>query len=78
MCVVMSSPMYIKVKVVPDSKEETVERLKEDEYRIRVKASAEGGRANQRVLELMRELYPDTRIRIISGHTSPSKIVAVD
>lgn len=70
--------MYLKLKVVPDSRQEKVEKIKDDEYRIWTKAPAERGLANERVLELMRELYPGTRIRLISGHTSPSKIVSVD
>lgn len=69
--------MYLKLKVVPDSKQEKIEQLKDDEYRVWVKAPAENNRANERVLEMMRELFPDKRIRLISGHTSPSKIVSV-
>lgn len=70
--------MYLKLKVVPDSKIEKVEQLKDDEYRVWVKAPAEMGLANSRVLELMREIHPNKRVRLVSGHTSPSKIVSVD
>ncbi len=70
--------MYLKLKDVPDSRQEKIEQLKDDEYRVWVKAPAENNRANERVLEMMREMFPDKRIRLISGHTSPSKIVSVD
>lgn len=70
--------MYLKLKVIPDAKQEKMEKLKDDEYRIWVKAPAENNKANTRVLELMREEFPGTRIRLVSGHTSPSKIVSVD
>lgn len=70
--------MYLKLKVIPDSKQEKVEQMKDDEYRVWVKAPAERGLANTRVLELMRELYPNKRVRLVSGHTSPSKIVSID
>lgn len=70
--------MYLKIKVIPDSKIEKVEQLKHDEYRVWVKAPAENNKANTRVLELMRELYPNKRIRLVSGHTSPSKVISVD
>lgn len=70
--------MYLKLKVIPDSKQEKVEQVKDDEYRIWVKVPAENNRANTRVLEVIRELYPNTKIRLVSGHTSPSKIVSVD
>lgn len=69
--------MYLKLKVIPDSKIEKVEQLKDDEYRIWVQAPAENNHANNRVLEIVRELYPDMKVRLISGHTSPSKIVSV-
>lgn len=70
--------MYLKLKVIPDSKQEKVEQLKDDEYRIWVKAPAEHGLANDRVLEIVREMHPNKRVRLVSGHTSPSKIVSVD
>lgn len=70
--------MYLKLKVIPDSKQEKIEKVKDDEYRIWVKAPAENNKANMRVLEIMREEFPHRRIRLVSGHTSPSKIVSVD
>lgn len=70
--------MHLKLKVVPDSKIEKVERIKDDEFRIWVKAPAENGKANERVLKLMREFLGSRRMRIVSGHTSPSKIISVD
>lgn len=70
--------MYLKLKVVPDSREEKIEQLKEDEYRIWVKAPAENNHANTRVLEIIRDIHPGKRVRLVSGHTSPSKIVSVD
>jgi uncharacterized protein (TIGR00251 family) len=70
--------MYLKLKVVPDAKQEKIEKLKDDEYRIWVKAPAENNRANTRILEIIRELYPASRVRLVSGHISPSKIVSVD
>lgn len=70
--------MYLKLKVVPDSKIEKIEQLKDDEYRVWVKAPAEMGLANSRVLELVREMFQNKKVRLVSGHTSPSKIVSVD
>ena len=69
--------MYLKIKVVPDSKIEKVEQLKDDELRIWVKVPAENNAANTRVLEIIRELYPNQSVRIVSGHHSPSKIVSI-
>ena len=70
--------MYLKIKVIPSSKIEKVEKLKDDEYRMWVKVPAENNAANTRVLELVRGLFPGTSIRIISGHHSPSKILSIN
>lgn len=70
--------MYLKLKVIPNSKMEKVEKLKDDEYRIWVKAPAENNHANTRVLEMIRDMFLNKRVRLVSGHTSPSKIVSVD
>lgn len=69
--------MYIKIKVIPDAREEKVEKLKDDEFRIWVKLPAENNVANNRVLEIVRGMYPNKRVRIISGHHSPSKIISI-
>ncbi|MDQ5957047.1 MAG: uncharacterized protein QG614_18 [Patescibacteria group bacterium] len=69
--------MYIKVKVITDSKEEKLERLKEDAFRIWVKAPAERGLANSKVKEILSHFFKTSNIRLISGHTSPAKIFSV-
>ena len=70
--------MYLKIKVIPDAKVEKIEQLKDDEYRIWVKVPAENNAANTRILELVRTMHPNTSVRIISGHHSPSKIVSIN
>jgi len=69
--------MYLKLKVIPDAREEKVEQVKDDEYRIWVKAPAENNHANTRVLEIVRSMHPNKKVRLVSGHTSPSKIVSI-
>ncbi len=70
--------MYLKIKVIADAKEEKIEQLREDEYRIWVRAPAEQNKANTRILEIVRQLHPHTSVRLVSGHHSPSKIVSID
>jgi uncharacterized protein (TIGR00251 family) len=70
--------MYLKIKVIPDAKEEKIEKREEDSWRIWVKVPAENNAANSRVLELVRKEFPDTSVRIVSGHHSPSKIVSIN
>lgn len=75
---VKNKSMYLKIKVIPDSKVEKVEQLKEDEYRLWVKEPAENNAANTRVLGVIREMFPGTSVRLVSGHHSPSKIVSIN
>ncbi len=71
--------MYIKVRVVPGAKRESVEQTAPDSFRIAVRAPAERGLANERVLEIIRTHFPEAkRVRLVSGHTSPSKIVSLE
>jgi uncharacterized protein YggU (UPF0235/DUF167 family) len=69
--------MYIKIRVIAGSKIEKFEKLKDDEFRIWVKLLAENNAANNRVLEIVRGMYPNKSVRIISGHHSPSKIISI-
>lgn len=62
----------------PASKKELVQRVSEDHYDVSVKEKAENNRANDRLLEIMRNEYPNSIVRIISGHHSPSKILSID
>jgi uncharacterized protein YggU (UPF0235/DUF167 family) len=70
--------MYLKIKVVPDSRSETIEKKSENEWRICVKVPAENNAANTRVLDIIRQAYPNQSVRIVSGHHSPSKIVSIN
>lgn len=69
--------MYLKIKVVTDAREEKIEKLKDDEYRIWTKMPAENNLANTKVLEIIRNEHPGKSVRIVSGHHSPSKIVSI-
>lgn len=69
--------MYLKLKVTVDSKSQRIEKVSDDLWRVWVKVPAENNAANTRVLELVREAYPNQSVRIVSGHHSPSKIVSI-
>ncbi len=70
--------MYLKIKIIPDAKVEKVEKMSEDSWRVWVRAPAENNAANTRLLELVRDAFPLTSVRIVSGHHSPSKIVSIN
>jgi uncharacterized protein (TIGR00251 family) len=70
--------MYIKVRVTPNSKEESFTQKAADHFEVKVKEKAEQNQANRRVTELVRQYFKTNNVRIISGHHSPSKIFSVE
>ena len=72
--------MYLKLRVIANSKEEKVTRKDPETFLILVRQKAERNMANRRVVEIVaRELgIAVGKVRIVSGHQSPSKIVSVD
>jgi uncharacterized protein YggU (UPF0235/DUF167 family) len=71
--------MLIKLKVYPDSKENSIVKKADDSYEIWVKSPAERGLANTAALQsLAKALNQNTRrLRIIKGATLPNKIVKI-
>lgn len=70
--------MYIKVKIVAGASREKVEKVSEDHYNISVKEKALNNNANRRMLDIMHTEYPSSKIKLISGHHSPSKILSIE
>ena len=72
--------MYLRVAVVPDARKEEVLEGKNDTLILRVKEPAEGNQANKKVRELvaLKYLLPLSSVRIISGHHSRTKLLALD
>jgi uncharacterized protein (TIGR00251 family) len=70
--------MYIKVRVTAGSKKEKIVRESDDHFDIAVKEPAERNLANSRILEIFRTKFPGKNVRLVSGHHSPSKILAID
>lgn len=72
--------MYIKVKVKTGSKKEAVKKLSKDRFEISVREKAQRNEANLRVREIIaRELGLSLgKVKILTGHHSPSKIFTVD
>jgi uncharacterized protein YggU (UPF0235/DUF167 family) len=71
--------MYIKVKVFPDQKKESFVETGSLRYEALVKAPAERNLANEAVLELVARHFSVSvgKVRIVSGHHSPSKILSI-
>jgi uncharacterized protein (TIGR00251 family) len=67
------------VKVVPGSSRDQIVGWLGDALKIRVTAPPEKGKANEAVIELLAEALgvSSDDIEVFSGHSSPSKIVAI-
>jgi uncharacterized protein YggU (UPF0235/DUF167 family) len=70
--------MYLKVRVKAGQRKEEVITESADHFMISVKEPAERNQANKRIIEIIRGLFPGTIVRIVNGHQSPSKLIAVD
>ena len=69
--------MYIKVRVVTGAPKEVIQKTEDDLIEMYIREPAERNLANKRVLEIMRNMYPNTPVRMINGHHSPSKLILV-
>lgn len=72
--------VYLHVKVTAGARKESLVQKSEDHFEISVKEKAERNLANTRVLELVAEHFqiPINKVRIINGHTHPSKLLVID
>ncbi|KXJ97845.1 MAG: hypothetical protein UZ19_OD1000909 [Parcubacteria bacterium OLB19] len=71
--------MYVKVRVIPKAKKETVSKIDDQIFEMTVKEPAERNLANNRIKELLAKEYgvKIESVRIISGHHSGSKMFDV-
>ena len=71
--------IYIKVRVKTGQKKEIVTETSKTSFSISVKEKAERNFANARVIKIIAERLgvPVKKIRIVSGHHSPSKLLSV-
>jgi uncharacterized protein YggU (UPF0235/DUF167 family) len=69
----------VKVRVVADAKREKVTKDAKGEFHIEVREPAEQNRANIRVREIIAAAYGTTawKVRIVSGHRSPKKVMSI-
>lgn len=72
--------MYVRVFVTAGGHRDKLDRAKDGTITISVRAPAQGGQANRRVIELLaREFAVDpAHVRIIAGHRGRSKMVDIE
>lgn len=70
--------MRYQIKAVPNSKEASIEQ-EGNVLKVKIDAPPIGGRANQRLIEILADYFniQQSRVKIISGHISRNKIVEV-
>ncbi len=71
--------MRIYVKVKTNSKKETIEKIDDSTFTVRVKEPPFEGKANRAIIKLIAEYFgvPQSRVSIIIGHTSGNKIIEI-
>ncbi len=71
--------MKLSIHAKPSAKEEKIEKISENEYKISVKEPAREGRANWAIERaIARHLgVAISRVRIVSGQTSRQKIIEI-
>ncbi len=71
--------MKVSIKVKPNSKENTVEKLADNEFVVKVKSPPTEGKANNELIRILSEYFdaPKTHIVILKGFKSRQKIVEI-
>lgn len=71
--------MYLRVNITPGARTNSLRCVTSENYEISVKDKAEHNLANKKMLELLAaELkVPVARLRIISGHQHPHKLISL-
>ncbi len=71
--------MEIRAKIIPNSKKESIEELRDGRFSIKVNADRKAGLAHERAIILIANYFglESKKIKIISGHTSQTKTFLV-
>ena len=71
--------MKINVKVLPSSSVESIEKIDDITYKVKVSAPAQEGRANKRLRELLAQYFKVSKgnVNIIAGERSKVKIIEI-
>lgn len=72
--------MYIRVKVTPDAKKESITCISDTEFQISVREPARRNLANKRIIELLAENLKihQSAVRLLTGHRSSTKMFSIE
>ena len=71
--------MRIYVKVIPRAGKNEVVKISEEQYKVKVTAAPEKGKANEAVVKLLAEYFnvQKSLINIVGGRTARTKIINI-
>jgi uncharacterized protein YggU (UPF0235/DUF167 family) len=71
--------MLIKVKAFPNSKEESVDKIADDAFEVKVREKPVHGLANARIRQLLAQYFGimENKVRLVSGFSRPNKIFEI-
>jgi uncharacterized protein len=71
--------MKIKIKVITNSSRQQIEKISENEYKVRLKSAPVEGKANQELIEILSKFFniPKSLIEVVKGQTSKNKVIEI-
>ncbi len=71
--------MYITIMVVPNSKQQKVEKISENKYKVYVKSPPTKGKANKELIEILAKYFglAKSKIKIVKGVASREKVIEI-
>jgi uncharacterized protein (TIGR00251 family) len=70
--------MYIHVHIKTKQKVDSIIQISDTKFEVCVKEEAKQNRANTRMIELVKEFFKTNKVKIVSGHHSPSKLISIE
>lgn len=72
--------MIIKVYCKPNSKQQKIETISENNLLVRIKSPPVGGKANKELIEILAKLFgvAKSQVKIKHGHNSQHKLVEIE
>ena len=72
--------MRISVKAKPNSKEEKIEQITDEQFVVSIKEPPVRGMANQAIIKLLAQYFnvSEFQVKIISGWTSRQKMIEIN
>jgi len=68
--------MIVRIKVKPNSREQKIEQISDNEFKIYLKERPEENKANLELLKLLKKEFKKN-VKIIKGKTSRNKVVEI-